>query len=234
MRAAILAVAFASLCLAQMDDNTVTITATRSITLQPDQAVVGVNVTAPATAGLDEILAALQGTGIDAGDLVYTATNAGLNLSPVMNWQFSKTVPFSGLKDTLAALLAAQQKLEKQIGGFDLSYYVNSQPSQAAQQAPALCPIPTLFSEAQAQAQRVADAVGARADGVVSMSQRGLQPSVLQVPTFVSRTGDFSAIYDPLTGSGLIPVSRIVGVLSPAPLPLGSTCSLTVQFKLLR
>jgi hypothetical protein len=224
MRVAALILACASVCLAQLDDNTVTITATRTVALQPDQATISINLTTPRNAGIDDAIAALQGTGLAAGDLVSVSTLT-LNVGSGVYWTFRRAVPFSALKDTLTAVVAAQQALEKRSPGFVFTYYVSSQASQAAQNSPALCPMTTLLADAQTQAQQVARAAGVRLGGVVSMRQGGGQ---IGVPILAVRTGDFSAIYDPVAS----PVASLATFLYTPPLP-AAACSLTVQFQLL-
>jgi hypothetical protein len=229
MRAAVLLVLSASACLAQLDDDIVTVTATRSVTLQPDQAMLGLNVTTPLNTGLDDVLAAMPGLGLSAADLVFVNTTLLTNNVPSLTWLFSKGVPFSNLKDAVAAATAAEQSLAANRSTFNLTFYVSSQVSQTAQQAPAVCPIPTLFADAQAQAHQIASAAGVRIGGVVSMAQG----SALQLPTAALRAGDFAqaAIFDPLTGTQ--PSASFVSFLLTQPIsPAG--CSLTVQFKLLR
>ena len=222
MRIAALFLACAGACLAQLDDNTVTITATRTVTLQPDQAVVGISLTLPATNGLDDALAAVPAAGLTAGDLT-GVQSWDTYQGAFLVWQFSKTVAFSDLKNVLPALAAAQQKLESQKGGDDLTYYVNGQVSQQAQQA-SVCPLPTLFADAQAQAQQVAQAAGVQVGGVVSLSQG----AGAQVAALWFRTGDFSAV-DATTIGGF------ANFLLASPLPAASPgCSLTVQFRVTR
>src|SRR5260370_16768437 len=57
-------VLFAPLAFGQLDSNSVTVTASRGASLQADQAVFGVFVNSGLNAGLDDFLAALQGSGI--------------------------------------------------------------------------------------------------------------------------------------------------------------------------
>jgi hypothetical protein len=204
MRLAALLLACAALACAQLDDNTLTVTVTRTVTAQPDQATLGLNVTTPATAGLDEVLAAFAGLNLAATDLTYFNT-----LGQSLNWQFSKTLPFSGLKDALAALAATQTT-------YTFSYYVQGQSSQGAQQSAALCPIPTLLSSAQTQAQQIASAVGVRLGPIVSMA-RGSATAV-------------AAWFDPNTA--VIPVSIVSLLYRPVPVSTAPGCTLTVQFQL--
>src|SRR4051794_13908419 len=94
----------------QLDDNTFTITASRTIDLQPDQAIVGVYVDSPADNGVDDIVGALQGSGITAANLTGIYSSGYLGPVPRTDWTFSLPVPFSKLKDTLAALAEVQRK----------------------------------------------------------------------------------------------------------------------------
>ncbi|HLH18316.1 MAG TPA: hypothetical protein VKX45_13930 [Bryobacteraceae bacterium] len=217
MRIAALFLAFAGACFAQLDDNTITITALRSVALQPDQAVLTISLDLPMTSSFDDALAAVPGVTLTAADLAGVQT-----FGPLLSWQFSKAITLSDLGTALPALIAAQQKLAAQPDGSDLHYYLNSQASQQAQQANA-CPWPTLFSDAQAQAQKVAQAAGVAADGVVSMSQGNGTSAIL--PFF--RVGDFSAIYDPTAAQ-----QSVTSLLLTTSRPGGPSCSLTVQFQL--
>jgi Protein of unknown function (DUF541) len=220
MRTAVLLLACASACLAQLEDNTVTVTVSRNVTVQPDQAVLNITVTSPTDADLADVLGAFQGIGLTADDLTYVDTRYDYT-GTYLEWQFSKAVAFSDLKMALAAVAAAQ----KQQNSFGLTYFVQSQVSQAAQQAPALCPIPTLFADAQAQAQQIASAAGVRAGAVVSISQGVAETGVLSLYDFVRNP---FVIYDPTTGVSL-GSSYVNFLLAP---PAAPVCSLTVQFKL--
>lgn len=229
MRTAALLILCASACLAQLDDNTVTVTATRNVTLQPDQATIGITVTTPLSTGLDDVLAGIPGLGLSAADVVFVDTILLTNTAPSLTWQFSKSVPFSGLKDAISAVGTAQQSLAANRTAFDLTFYVSGQVSQAARQAPSVCPIPTLLADAQTQAQQIASASGVRIGGVISMAQGAA--SQVSIPVF--RAGDFTqaVISDPFTGTA--PSYSYVSFLLTQPTsPAG--CSLTVQFKLLR
>ncbi len=66
----IAALALASTALAQLDPYTLTVTASRSISVQPDQASLSVYVDADASLGLNDILNVVQGLGLTSGELV--------------------------------------------------------------------------------------------------------------------------------------------------------------------
>jgi hypothetical protein len=211
MRTILLLLACAAACLAQLDDNTVSVTVTRIIALQPDQATISATVTTPTAAGLDDALPGIAAAGFTAADLTYVNTSG-----PGTNWQFSKAVPFSDLKTVLPALATAQQSVSSRTNAVSLSYFVGSQSSQAAEQAPANCPVPTLFADAQAQAQLLATISGGRLGAVVSLSQASSANGTISGYFF-----DSSALFAPLQ---LLPLTRVI--------PAASPCSLTVQFRL--
>src|SRR5437763_130092 len=98
----------ASLAFAQLDSNSVTVTASRNAILQPDQAVFAVQVNSGLDATLDDIIAALQGSGVGLGN--FTGINTiqqflGADRQPtsVLQWSFTLPVPLAKMKDTLTA-----------------------------------------------------------------------------------------------------------------------------------
>ncbi len=233
MRAICLLLAAAGLAFGQLDDNTITVTASRFQNAQPERAQVTIVVASSAQASLDDILSALAGTGAAAANLTYVYTNAPQVVGPIntpvrsTQWTFTLTVPFEKLGGTLSALASAQQNAAKPDSNLDISFYV--QPGQLSPDSAAAdtCIFPTLVGDAQRQAQMVAAAAGMRAGGIVAMSggPAGVSPiSGIGVPA--ARTGDFSFV----SGTG-----GLVGFLLSAPTPvLAPTCSITVQFRLTR
>src|ERR1051325_3915927 len=104
MRSLLLFAALAPFAFAQLDDNTITVTATRSFILQPDQVVIGVVVTAQGDAGLDDLLPLLDGTNITAANL----TGAFQSVQNETQWSFRVTVPLAKMTDELKSLEAAR------------------------------------------------------------------------------------------------------------------------------
>ena len=150
-----------ALVCAQVGWNSVTVTAARNATAQPDQAVVTVTVTSGADQGLAEILSAVEGSGLGDANFVRIQAN-GYTILPgapariAVGWIFETTVPLAQLKDVTAALSAVQQKLAQQGGGMALSFTESagfSAPSQT-------CDLAGLFADARAQAQKLAGAAG--------------------------------------------------------------------------
>src|SRR5258707_12187840 len=66
---------FTSLISAQTDSNSVTVTAARTTTIQADQALFSITVTSDLNTSLDDVFAALQGSGITIGNfsVLYTS-----------------------------------------------------------------------------------------------------------------------------------------------------------------
>ena len=176
-----------SLVFAQLDANSVTVTASRSSNLQPDEALFVVTVASSSSATtLDEAVAALQGTGITQSSL--TGVNAAsivadsvtridpsiatflLVQPPALQWRFSLPVPLAKLKDTVALLAALQQSIMKKNNG--LTIYFTSQGLQAsAKQVQSLsCATSDLLADARAKAQKLADAAGVGVGNVLAMS----------------------------------------------------------------
>jgi hypothetical protein len=201
----------AGLSAADLDNNTVTVTASRPVSVQPDQVQILVQLTTARDAGLDDVLGKLKGIGVVAANLtgVYgSATDS--------RWSFMLPVSFSGLKTTLANLV----QLQRSTGPQPLTFYVSgAQVSETAQAAQA-CPLPALVSDARKQADAMAAAAGMRTGAIVSVSNEPPAIAAADVTVPVVIDGDFSVVL------GL--VSGIPYVAPVAP----SSCSLTVQFKL--
>ena len=94
---------------AQVTSSSVTVTATRTTNVQPDQAVFGVTVTAPLTSSREDALNALGGSGITLANLtgVNTTTVYPTNVGPsqtLLQWSFSLPVSISDMKTTVALL----------------------------------------------------------------------------------------------------------------------------------
>jgi uncharacterized protein YggE len=216
MRKTLWFLAMPALAFAQLDDNTLTVTASRQLpALQPDQAVIAVAVESAPTATLDDVLAALNGSGITAANLV-TATSLG---GATSDWIFRLSVPLANLSASLAAL-------QKVVDSSSLAadYAVESLQVSSALQASQQCPYPALVSDAQTQAQQLATAVGAKVGPIVALSNGGSSSS--------NSSGTFAATLTQV-GSG-VPVSDVLGLaglLAPQP-STATTCTMVVQFGL--
>jgi uncharacterized protein YggE len=162
---------FSSLAFAQLDSNSVTVTASRSATLQPDQAVFTVLVDTPLGVNLTDVVAALQGAGITMSNFtgVSSPYNYDPNQAPMLEWSFALPVSLDKLKDTVNTLASVQQSIAKNNSGFTMHFSIgNMQVSQQLAQSQT-CPIADLFSDARNQAQKLASGVGMTAGSVLAM-----------------------------------------------------------------
>ena len=214
--------AAAPLLFGQLDTNTVSVRASRSIAVQPDQAVFAVSVSAPLDAGFNDVIAALQGTGITAAQF------SGLAVSQVtpsiqfrLAWRFVLPVPLAGMKDEVASLTAAQQALVKKQSVFGLSFYVAGTQASPELLAGQSCSKSDLIADATSQARVLSAAGGFSLGPILSMSDVGGVAGAAWVPTASLVSGDFAA-------------GSLASFLLFTPVPLTSpvvSCSLTVKFR---
>ncbi len=198
----------------QIESNTVRISASRQIVVPADQAVFGVAVTSPTSVILDQILAALPGTGITSADLTGVQ-----NYDPVtFQWNFSLAVPLTSLTGTIATLSKLQQSIGQNNSGQNnsglaLTFSLNGTQVSPQLQASQPCSNADLIADATAQAQQLVAAAGMRLGPIRRLSGTpSIQPSSGVNANFFS--GSFSAF-----------------LLEGAPPPV--SCSLVVEFQLL-
>jgi hypothetical protein len=199
----------ASLAFGQLDSNAVTVTASRNASLQADTVVFNVNVTSGFNAGMDDVVAALAGSGITAANFSGVLSNFiqafnGQQAQPMLRWSFTLPAPLSKLKDTATALTTVQQNIASKNAGITLSFSVQgTQVSQQLQQSQP-CVVSDLIADARSQAQKLVNAAGLTLGQILSLSS-----------STSSTTGSSSL--------GL--ASFLLG---------SSSCALTVQFALIR
>lgn len=230
MRAALFLLC-APLVFGQLDTNTVSVTATRSVVVQADQAVFVVSVASPLDATLDDMVGALQGTGITAAQFSGVAAPQSTNvLQFQIVWTFVVPVPLANMKTEIATLTTARQSLMAKRSAFTLSFNVAGTQASPELLAAQPCSRADLIADATAQAQKMAAAGGFWLGAIVSMSD--VQAGVVAVPTQVIRTGDFSFLSGG-TGTGDV-ASFLVGIPLTTYAPLTSprvSCSMTVKFR---
>jgi uncharacterized protein YggE len=200
-----------ALLLGQLESDTLNITASRQMSVQPDQALYYVTVVASPSKGLDDVLAAVQSLGITAANF------NGLNTlnDGTLEWSFNLPVALAKIQTTVASLVALQQSMAGSNNGMTLTFYNGSLQVSPALAATETCPVTDLVSDARAQAQKLADAAGVSVGPLLSIDTSGYTVSST-VPVYAGVTS--------LTG--------ILAILStPAP-PV--TCSAVVKFRLLR
>lgn len=201
----------------QLPSQTVTVQATRSFSLQPDQVVFGLSVSSSTGTNLNQVVAALSGIGITAADLT-GVQNSDLS---TLQWGFTLGVPIASLTTTSASLAKLEQAIGQNNSGLALTFSVNgTQVSQQLQQSQA-CSNADLIADATAQGQKLASAAGMTLGPILKLSNVSLAPSAVGatlgfVPTLSFVSGNFGSFS---------------WFVQPAPSPV--TCSLSVQFQLL-
>ncbi len=209
----LLGLCFCSLAFAQLDSNSITVTASNNPTLQPDQAVFSLVVQSGLNTSFNDVLTALQPAGITASN--FSGINSqSLNLLPPLNstslyWYFNLPVPLTNTKATVSSLTTLQQNVAAQKNGLTLSFSISgTQISQQLAQSQT-CSLSTLITNATTQAQNLAAAGGFNLGAILALST---STSSTVVPTYTAVLGSV-----PLNGSA-------------APPP----CAITVKFNVTR
>jgi uncharacterized protein YggE len=156
------------------NDRTVTVTASRSANVTPDQALLGVYVFSPTDSSRDEVLAALQGSAITVANLsgIYTTTQfvSQGRSQEVLEWTFNITAPLSDLKSTVTQLTALQQTVAQKKNGMTVSFSVRGTQASTRALTAQNCAAADLVADARTQAQKIATAAGLGVGAVVAIS----------------------------------------------------------------
>ncbi|HEX5227365.1 MAG TPA: SIMPL domain-containing protein [Bryobacteraceae bacterium] len=147
--------------------HTLTITATRTVAVQPDHVVFGLSVSAGQTTNLDQVVASLSSAGITAANL----SGVDSNNPPLVDWSFTLAVPISNLNSTINSLTALQQTVT------GLTFSVSG--TQASEQA--TCSNADLIADAKAQAQKLAAAANVTLGPVIQLSNSPAPVAVAQL-----------------------------------------------------
>ena len=164
-----------ALAATQLAPNTLTVTATRQVNVMPDQVAFAVFVSAPQTATIDDVVAAVQSLGITAASLTAVYNN---NNNNTLNWSFSLAAPISKIPGTIQALVALQQAIPKSNPGWAFSFTAQGSQISDALQKTVTCSNADLISDATAKAQQLAAAAGMTLGAIQSMTD-GTGASVL-------------------------------------------------------
>jgi uncharacterized protein YggE len=207
---------YCSLAFAQLDSNSITVSASNNVTVQPDQAVFSVNVIAPLATGLDDVLTALAGSGITAANFSGVSTQPAIcpqlpcPSPPMLAWLFTVTSPLANTKTTVASLTTLQQNIAKANNGLTLSFsIVGTQVSQQLAQSQS-CSLSSLVTSATTQAQALAAAAGVQLGAILALSSS--TSNVTSSSQLISSGAFISTIYNS----------------SPPP------CAITVKFNVTR
>jgi hypothetical protein len=178
MRTFITLLIAAPLAFAQLDSNSVTVSASRSTSLQPDQAVFSLNVDTNTDVSLTDVVAAVQGAGITLSNLVGVRTAGNFNVfppsqnppPPQFEWTFGLPVPISKLADTATLLNTVQQNVLKNNKGWTMSFAVQGTQVSLALQQSQVCSVADLIADARIQAQKLASAAGMSVGSILAMA----------------------------------------------------------------
>jgi hypothetical protein len=211
---------FSSLLFGQLDSNSVTVTASRSTNLQPDQVVFAVYVSSGLSTSLDTVLAALQPAGITIANFSAVGSTSGLvsvvtgpppQAQPPLQWAFALPVPFSKMTATVATLTALQSSIMQNNSGLTMSFSVQGTQVSAQLQQSQACSVTDLISDASAKAQQLAAGAGLTLGTILAMA---------------SSTSLATGTTVPNVSLGFTSVSSILTV--------PQSCALTVKFALTR
>jgi uncharacterized protein YggE len=164
-------VIFPALAFGQLDSNSVTVTASNNVTLQPDQATFAISVTSDVNSTLSDVLSAVQPAGLTLANFLGIGTSYSYpGGSQGLNWTFNLAVPITQIKATSAMLVGLQKSVPLANQNLSISFsIVGTQVSQQLQQSQP-CSYATLLASAQTQAQAMAMAGGRTLSGVLAMS----------------------------------------------------------------
>jgi len=128
----------------------------------------------PARRQRDDVIAALQGSGITIANFSNVRTVQAYNSAQAtsfLEWSFLLPAPFSTMKSTIGLLSAVQKSIAQNKPGSSMSFGASgTQPSaQALQQAPP-CSLSDLVTDARAQAQKMAAAAGVTVGSILAIS----------------------------------------------------------------
>jgi uncharacterized protein YggE len=221
----------ATVLFAQPDSNSISIVASRSVYAQPDQIAFFISVTSGGSATLDDILKALAGAGVTASD--YQGVFASYDSTPgqpdpwPQYWSFSLGVPFSTMKETLAALTGLQQTIPQKNSGLNMSFSLGGLQVSPQLLASQQCSNRDLIADARAQAEKLAHAAGFAVGSILTISKpmSVVPTAALLYPQLAAGTPTIRAA---------LPGSAYTFATYPAPQPTTLSCSLQVEFAMLR
>jgi hypothetical protein len=207
-----LLLSFCPLLFGQTAPNSITVSASQNASLQADQAVFAVTIQSPVSTGLEDVIAALQGSGITAASFAGVSTQPGicnaLNCTSIppatLLWAFALPAPLTNTKATVASLTTLQQNIAKANNGLALSFSIaGTQVSQQLAQSQT-CSLAGLIASATAQAQNLAAAANLTAGRILAISSG--------TATGISNSGvlyaGLSSVYVP-TNSAVPPLCAI-------------------------
>jgi len=168
----------------------------------PSQVAFSLTVAAGFNKTLDQIVGALSGLGITAGNLVGVASLAAVqsNTQPTLEWVFRLTIPFSQQKEITGSLTSLQNTIGQNNTGLSLSFSVTG--TQASTLSSQNCNLASLVSSARTQAQSLASAAGLSAGaivGITSAVSNSLSPACSLTVSFWLGSASFQPTVNTIT-----------------------------------
>jgi hypothetical protein len=172
------------LAFAQLTLNSVTVTASRPNTGQPDTVRFSLSLGSSSSATREEALGVVAGAGVTAGNFTGVYSYGG-SINPELAWSFVLTAPLSNLKATIASLAALQNNLaaEKK---YSLSFSVAGTEPSAGD-----CKLQDLIADARSQAAKLASAAGMSVGPIQAIT--GATSSASTMPSGIASATTVSA-----------------------------------------
>ncbi len=191
LRFALILVTSAAILAAQ---SSLTVTASRQVYSSPssNQLSIAMTVTSPLTAGLDDVISALPGLGLNSANLRSvsgtSATPGSTATIARLQWSFAVQVELAKAPDFISTLTSLQQTFSKANNGWGLTFSAANATSSVPE-----CPAADLLSDAQSRAKDVASASGFTVGKILALSNAVLPAGGSQ--SAISRvSASFSAI----------------------------------------
>jgi hypothetical protein len=189
---------------AQLDSNSIIVTASRTAGVQQDQGVFSIMVASDLNSSLGDVLAVVQPAGIGLSNFsTVSTTTAYVNGQQIqkLQWTFQLIAPLATIKTTAGTLTTLQASAPKSNPNLTVSFSLQGTQVSAQALQSQTCDFLGLIGDAQAKAQALASAGGRTLAGLLAMSTSTGSP-------YVTATGVTSA-------------------------SLAQTCSISVKFGLL-
>ena len=197
---------------AQADGNSISYTASQTVSVAPDRMEFSIRVFTPLDTSLDRVLAVLPIEGIDASHLVgVDRAYYGSSSLEGLGWTFDLVVPISKSQGIVSALSAGQQSLKNDKSSLSIFFNGSGARSATDLQDYLSCPSGDLLAEARTRAQTLAALAGGTVGKILALSDG----------SGVGSSGVFFSVGIPGLGFAASPTFE-------------TSCRLTVKFELLR
>ena len=178
----------------QLTPNSITVTATKNASLQPDEVVFGVTVNTTLEATRDEVIAALQGSGIKAENFsdvrnVQQFNIVGRDPQLMLAWTFQLPVALSNMRSAIDLLTTVQRNAAGKKNIVSISFGAQGTRVSSQLQRTQSCALSDLIADARAQATKLSAAARMGVGAILAMSSSTLatdpDPTILfGAPTY--------------------------------------------------